>query len=640
MVWSFGLRTRVRASWAVRVMGVLMMLFIGADASALPRESALSGILDRFTPTHALLPAEQAFQFSARLLSPSIIEARWHIAPGYYLYRQKFSLRLEGAGRVALAGFEWPHGLPHDDAEFGTVEIFRDELVVTIPLTGSIEASQKVQLISGFQGCADRGVCYPPITQSVALDAKRIDSDGVELLPDAKSEVPQGECSARVAEGFVETDGFSEQCTVVQALKEKTLWPILLTFLGMGVLLSLTPCVFPMIPILSGIIIGQGDRLTPARGFSLSLSYVLASALAYMVFGVVAGLFGQNLQVFFQNPWVIGSFSGLFILLGLSMFGVVRFEMPQGIQERLVLVSRGLHGGTLTGAALMGALSSLIVGPCVAAPLAGVLIYIGESGDAVLGGAALFVLGLGMGLPLLLIGVSAGNVLPKAGPWMEQVKQVFGVGMLATALWLLSRIFPSEITMLLTGGFLVILSVYLGVFDVLPSEGGGVRRLFKGVGLVFLIYGSLILVGFSEGRTDLLFPLRSHGASERDVVAPVSFNRVTSVHDLERVLEGARVQGRPVMIDFYADWCIACKEMDRDTFGDEAVESLLRQFDLIRVDVTANSDEDKALLARFHLIGPPAVVFFGRDGREKLQQRVIGFMGADNFKLTLQKVIR
>lgn len=621
---------------------LLVFLMLPSLAQAASHDSPLSNFLDRLSPARELLPAERAFQFSARLLNRSAIELSWRIAPGYYLYREKFSFSIEPKNGVSLAWFEMPHGLPHEDAEFGSVEIFRDDLVVTVPLEGALGADQVVEFTANFQGCADRGVCYPPMTQSISLDARGVPAASPEAPESSLSnEVLAGECSAKGPEGFVETEGLSEQCSVFQELKEKSLGLTLLSFLGMGILLSFTPCVFPMIPILSGIIVGQGGGLTSGRGFFLSLSYVVSSALTYMIFGIVAGLFGQNLQAHFQEPWVISVFSGFFIVFALAMFGLFNFEMPLAIQERVTRISQGLRGGTLSGAAIMGALSTLIVGPCVAAPLAGTLIYIGETGDAVLGGAALFALGIGMGLPLLLIGASAGKLLPKAGAWMDGVKAFFGAGFLATALWLLSRILPGSVIMALWGIFLIVAAVYLGALDSTAGSLGW-KRFFKGLGLSVMVYGVLILVGLAQGQTDPVFPLRAAQVKPQPSsgARAQGFRAVSSIQELDLALSAARLHGRPVLLDFYADWCISCKEMDRDTFGNAAVEAVLEGFDLLRADVTGNTDQDKALLRRFNLVGPPGVIFFRGDGREVRERRVIGFMEASDFLRVLQDVAK
>ncbi|MEY4683593.1 MAG: hypothetical protein RLZ25_52 [Pseudomonadota bacterium] len=621
------------------LLGLFLVLFLGSGLTqAASTESALSNFLDKLSPSRELLPAEKAFQFSARLLNRSALEVSWRIAPGYYLYREKFSLSLESKNGISLGRFELPHGLPHEDAEFGSVEIFRDDLVVTVPLEGALAADQVVELTASFQGCADRGVCYPPMTQGARLDARGVPSAAPETTVSNPS--PVGECSARAPEGFIETEGLSEQCSVFQQLKDKSLGWTLLSFLGMGILLSFTPCVFPMIPILSGIIVGQGNQLTSGRGFLLSLSYVVSSALTYMAFGIVAGLFGHNLQALFQEPWVIATFSGVFVLLAFAMFGLFNFEMPLAIQQKVTRVSQGLRGGTLSGSAIMGALSALIVGPCVAAPLAGTLIYIGETGDAILGGVALFSLGFGMGFPLLLIGASAGKLLPKAGKWMDGVKAVFGAGFLATALWLLSRILPGSVIMAMWGGFLIVTAVYLGALDPCISEPSGWKRFFKGVGLSVMVYGVLILVGFAQGHTDPLFPLKTSQMHQSPVPIALAhpFKTVVSIRELDLALADARLHGRPVLLDFYADWCISCKEMDRDTFGDPTVSKFLEGFDLLRADVTGNTDQDRMLLRRFHLVGPPGVILFSPEGQEVRERRVIGFMDAQDFLKVLQSV--
>jgi thiol:disulfide interchange protein DsbD len=439
--------------------------------------------------------------------------------------------------------------------------------------------------------------------------------------------------------GAKPASALSEQDQIVQSLQHDSLAMTLLSFFGFGLLLSLTPCIFPMIPILSGIIVGHGNHITTARAFLLSLSYVVASAFTYTVFGILAALFGSNLQTTFQQPWIIGLFSAIFVLLSLSMFGFYSLELPNSLKTRLHNSSVRHQDGSLWGAAIMGALSSLIVGPCVAAPLAGALIYIGQTGNAVLGGSALFAMGLGMGVPLLLLGASAGKLLPKAGNWLNSTKAVFGVIMLAVAVWMLSRILPPAITILLWAMLLILPAIYLNAIDPLPGNSSGWRKLWKGVGLMMLVYGLLLLIGFSMGNNNPLKPLQGFSVNNAQAAEQgIIFERVTSLSALEARIAQASANHQPVMLDFYADWCISCKEMEAYTFTDPKVKQTLAGFVLLQADVTKDSDDDKALLAKFNLIGPPAILFFGADNQENMAHRVIGYQDAETFIKTLQRV--
>jgi thiol:disulfide interchange protein DsbD len=568
-----------------------------------------------------LLPADEAFRFFAEVKDPETLWVSWQIADGYYLYREKFGFALHDAPGIEFADYRLPRGEPVHDEEFGAVEIFHKDLGFALPLSRKDGQPATIRLQANFQGCADRGVCYPPMHKTVSLE-----------LPAS----PGGRTAAAVA-----PTPLAEQDRIAAALKGDSVAVTVLSFLGFGLLLAFTPCIFPMIPILSGIIVGHGHAITTRRAFLLSLSYVLASALAYTVFGVLAGLFGSNLQAFLQEPGVIVAFSGLFVLLALSMFGLYNLQMPSFIQTRLTGWSHRQQGGTPLGAAVMGALSALIVGPCVAAPLAGALIYIGQTGDAVLGGLALFALGFGMGIPLLAIGASAGKLLPRAGIWMNAVKAGFGVGLLAIAAWLLERILPSSVSMFLWALLLIIPAIYLGALDALPHPASGWRKLWKGVGIVMLAYGVLLLIGVASDSTDPLQPLRGVYGTTAGKAEPstLPFRKVGNVAELQQAVAAAQAEERWVMLDFYADWCISCKEMERYTFGDPEVRKALNEVVLLQADVTRNSEDDQALLRQFGLIGPPATLFFGPDREERKAFRVVGYMEAEAFLGHLQMVI-
>lgn len=580
----------------------------------------LSGLKANLTQQE-LLPPDQAFQFSANLTEPNILHVSFLAAEGYYLYREKTQVLLTDTDKVKLGSYTVPHGEPKEDEAFGHVEIFHGELAFDIPLILTAIEPNRITLLANYQGCADRGVCYPPMSKKVELE-----------LPRA-SELSSANGSNTVVASL------SEQDQITQALHNDSLWVTLISFLGFGLLLSLTPCVFPMIPILSGIIVGRGHKITTGRAFLLSLSYVVASAIAYTIFGVLAALFGGNLQATFQEPWVIALFSGIFILLSLSMFGFYSLELPDFIRAKLHNSSEKHRDGSVLGTAIMGALSALIVGPCVAAPLAGALIYIGQTGDVALGGGALFMMGMGMGVPLLIMGASAGKLLPKAGSWLNAINSAFGVIMLAVALWMLSRIMPPEITMLLAALLLILPAIYLSALDPLPEGSSGWRKLWKGVGITMLAYGLLLLIGYSIGNHNPLKPLQGFGITTAKANAEgIRFEKIASLEELDKKVRQANANNQPVMLDFYADWCISCKEMEAYTFTDATVKQSLSNYVLLQADVTKQSEDDKALLARFNLIGPPATLFFNGSPEEIKSLRVIGYQDAKTFLKTLQQV--
>jgi thiol:disulfide interchange protein DsbD len=554
-----------------------------------------------------------AFKPSARALDGQTIELSYEIAKGYYLYKHAFRATVDGEA-ARLGALNIPKGKEKDDENFGKVEVYYKTIAIRIPVERNASGPLSLKLNVTSQGCADAGVCYPPQQQSVSVD-----------LPD-----PATTPAANVA-----VDG-DESGKIADTLKNAGFWTNLAFFFIAGLGLSLTPCVFPMIPILSGIIAGQGHKVSRGRGFALSLAYVLGMALTYAAAGIAAGMTGTLLAAALQNAWVLGSFALIFVILSFSMFGFYELQLPTSLQSKLSDEAGHLQGGRGIGVFLMGALSALIVGPCVAAPLAGALLYIGQTGDAVFGGAALFVMALGMGAPLILVGLSAGTLLPKAGAWMNAVKKTFGVLLLATAVWLVSPVIPAVVEMLAWALLLIIPAIYLHALDPLPPHAKSWQRFWKGIGIVMLLTGAALLIGAQAGSRAPLQPLAGlRGQAMAAESKKLPFEPVTSIAELDRKVLAA---GRPVMLDFYADWCVSCKEMERFTFADPAVQAKLSGFTLLKADVTANSADDKALLARFGLFGPPGILFFDASGQEIKTVRVVGFQNASSFLKSLDQV--
>jgi thiol:disulfide interchange protein DsbD len=586
---------------------------------------ALTGLARAEEP----LPPEQAFRFSARAIDARTIEARWQITDQYYMYRDKFKFVLEGG---TLGAAKLPPGKIKEDEIFGKVETYRKEVKILLP----VEATGPVTLKAISQGCWDGGICYPPINQEAKLElaaaASTIGSTAPLATPVAVPPAPTPALPASAPP-------VDESSRIAGLFKGDNFALVLLSFFGFGLLLSLTPCVFPMIPILSGIIVNHGHAVSHLRAFVLSLAYVLGMAVTYAAVGVAAGLSGTLLSAALQNVWVLGGFALVFVVLSLSMFGFYELQMPSVLQSR-VSDTANRQGGSLPAIALMGALSALIVGPCVAAPLAGALLYIAQTGNAALGGAALFVMSLGMGAPLLLVGAFSRSLLPKSGPWMEGVKKFFGVIMLATALWLVSPVIPLWLQMLGWALLMVIPAIFLHALDPLPQHAHGWQRLGKGLGVMLLLGGAAMLIGVLGGAKDPLQPLGFLGGGTAAVSPAPTFERVASIERLDARLAEAKAAGKPVMLDFYADWCVSCKEMERFTFADPQVAARMKQIVLLKADVTANTAADAALLKRFGLFGPPGIIFFDAAGRELNDLRVVGFQPAEKFLPTLERILR
>jgi len=569
-----------------------------------------------------------AFRPTVRALDDQTLEVRFRIEDGYYLYRDKFRFAVDEEAPVALGEPDIPQGKSKQDATFGRVEVFYKEAVLRLPIQRKASGALAFSLRVTSQGCADAGLCYPPQTQTLSVELPTVGS----LFTAAATPENRDDESGRIA----------------THLKNTGFWGNIVMFFLAGLMLAFTPCVLPMIPILSGIIVGQdtsrGQRL------ALSMVYVLGMALTYTLVGIAAGLSGELLSLALQNVWVLSAFAGVFVLLALAMFGFYELQLPTALQSWLSTESgridqrfrmrKFLHG---LGVFVMGALSALIVGPCVTAPLAGALLYIGTTGDALLGGAALFAMAMGMGVPLMVVGVSAAT-LPKSGPWMDGIKKAFGVLLLATAVWIISPVIPVALQMLAWALLLIIPAIYLHALDPLPPHAGGWMRFWKGVGIVMLLVGVALLAGLLGGSRDPLRPLDVFkGATTEAEMSPGSataptFERIANLEALEIRMTKVRTQEKkPVMLDFYADWCVACKEMERFTFSDPAVRARLEDFVLLQVDVTANNADDQALLKTLQVLGPPSILFFNAEGREMSALRVIGFQNAKAFLNILEQ---
>lgn len=651
-------------------------------ASVLPGNEPQNQLRDLLSNDEAatdLLPPELAFLPQIIAQTQDTIDLTWFIEDGYYLYRDKLSFSLDHPPGAQVTKVLVSEGLEQHDEFFGNVFVLRNRADVRIHLdtTDSLSAptspdSSSVLTIR-YQGCADLGVCFPPKVTTLDINpgVDEIPATIAGLIPlgsnisgakpaagarataeNSSLTKVAGKSETMAASTLTANSGApvqSEQDRLFNLLGANSLWLTVATFFGLGLLLAFTPCVLPMIPILSSLIVGQGQTITTGRAFQLSLVYVLVMASTYALVGVLVGLSGYNVQAFLQNPIVLSGIALLFVLLSLSMFGFYELQMPASVQAKLTQWSNNQGGGQVGGVATMGFISTLIVGPCITAPLAGALLYIAKTGDALVGGAALFALGLGMGAPLLLIGTSAGKLVPKAGAWMNTVKYIFGILMLGMAIYMLSRFLPGTLTMALYGVLAIMSGVYLGATDSLTRDSSGLSRFGKGLGLAVCVYGAALFIGAMAGGGSYTAPLTAFngssasGGNTTDAKLPrqhsLPFQRVKSVQDLQNAVAQAKAMGRPVMLDFYADWCVSCKEMDAFTFSDSRVQELLASAVVVQADVTKNDQDDQELLKAFDLFGPPGIIFYNAAGQELRAARVVGFMDADNFSSHIQQFL-
>ena len=558
-------------------------------------------VLFGFGNAKFLMPNE-AFVPHANVNKNAQVVVDIDLADGIYLYKDKIKIDTKKTSYIKIKDIKYPKATIHDG---DMVYMHSVSFVVSLKTDESITKTKKFELKLSYQGCSTAGLCYEPVEKEYVFD---IDISKLQQNTDKKIEL-------------------SKTDAIAQSIKNGSLVFVIFTFLGFGLLLSLTPCVFPMIPIISGVIISQGKGITTTKAFVLSLVYVLSMAVAYTIAGVLAGLFGANLQAALQNPWVIYAFSGVFVALALSMFGFYELKLPDSLVTK---VSSNQNRGGYVGVAVMGFLSALIVGPCVAAPLAGALVYIGQSGDALLGGIALFSMSIGMGIPLIAVGVSAGKFMPKPGVWMSMVSAVFGVMMLGVAIWMLQRVLPWHIIMLLYGSLGMGFCIYLGVFQ----EGGHIFK--KMVSVVLFVYSLAVFVGGLGGSKSLVQPLeflKPQPVQNLSSKTHTNMIKVSTVAQLQKVLKENR--GKKIMLDFYASWCTSCKELKEVTFADSRVQKRLEDFVVVGADLSKNGDEQKELSKKYGVFGPPVIIFFDKDTNILKSKTIVGFVSADEF---LQRV--
>ena len=646
----------------MRLIQLFLILFCLVSANVVAEEekrSSDSGVLSILQKLGAsfgqaeqeLLPPDEAFKFSIEVRDERTLIANFIPAKDYYLYRDKIAFEPKSDG-IYIEKITLPPGKMKDDLTFGKTEVYYQPVQAIISLKRESSAADQLSLATTYQGCNEPiGVCYAPIKKE-----SDITLPAIKAALNAVAETISGNATAATGDAAAELFGTpsrlpaieTESYKIEQMFASGNFWLILTGFFGIGLLLAFTPCVFPMFPILSGIIANRSQHLTKGRGFVLALAYVLGMAIAYAIAGIAAGLSGTMLSAALQNAWVLGTFALIFVMLAFSMFGFYELQLPDFFQSKLSEEARQLQGGRLSGVFGMGALSALIVSPCVAAPLAGALLYISQTRDVVLGGSALFVMALGMGVPLLLLGASAGALLPKSGPWMESIKQFFGVLLLAVALWMISPVIPAVAYMLLWAALLIISAIYLHAIDPLPERASGFSKFLKGIGVIALMIGVALLIGVLSGSRDILQPLSklsivSAGNSEIsqsvgvDQADYLPFQRIKTVAELDEIIKQSR--NKYIMVDFYADWCISCKEMERFTFTDTRVQARLKDVVLLQVDVTAGTPDDAALLKHFKLFGPPGILFIDRQGREIPNIKIIGYLNKEDFLSVLDAVL-
>lgn len=631
---SRGIRTNEMKNRLLTLLLLTAALVLTAAAPA----SAQSGL--SFGGESELLMVDEAFPATASMTTPDTLDLQFAIVDGYFLYKKKFGFSTDNPN-VTLGEPVYPESLVIEDEFFGTSHTFRGLTTINLPVSG-LKSGEPLQLNVAYQGCADIGVCYPPAEHLLSVDwlGSNSDTSGSVLSTGGNNASSAASGSALIgnsstapslASGVANQTTLPEQDRLSQQLAGASLWLNAGSFFVLGLLLAFTPCVLPMVPILSSLIIGHGENISTGKAFRLSLVYVLAMALTYTVVGVLIGLSGVNLQAFFQNPWILSAFALLFVILAAAMFGMYELQLPSFLQNKLNTVANKQKAGHIGGVAVMGFLSALIVGPCVTAPLVGALIYIANTGDAVIGGVALFSLSMGMGAPLLLVGASAGKWLPHTGAWMEKIKQLFGFLLLGLAIYMLTRILEPTVTAPMFAVLIVVAAVFFGAFDSINSDSAGWQRFSKGVSVAAALYGVALLLGSFTGHPDYKEPLKGFsgnggglGSTIALVEKELEFQRVKTVADLNAVVGQAARENKTVMLDFYADWCVSCKVIEAEVFTNPLVQAELSNTITIQADVTDNDAEDKALMKHLGVFAPPTIILFDAKGSEIPAARLVG----------------
>lgn len=630
----------MRTSSTVKYLIFLLSLVISVNATVALAETSdgvaaisdLSSDLGLGGNDDEILEPDVAFQLTTEVNDAGTIIARWQIADKHYLYRDKFKFQLKEGEGIQLGAAALPAGETKNDEFFGKIQVFHNHAEAVIPLSRTNTKATTIKVQFTYQGCAEEtGICYPPIRKTVSFD---LPAGGSVVSTATPTTTP-------VTSTFV-----SEQDKSLKVLQSGNLIEILVYFFLGGLALAFTACMYPMIPILSSIIVGHGENISHSKAFAISMAYVQSMAVTFGLLGAAVALFagGVNLQAYFQSPWILIPFSILFVALAFSMFGFYAIQMPASVQSWLSNFSNKQEGGSLHGAIFMGAASALIIGPCAGPVIIGALAYVAAESDPVLGFLAMFILGNGLGLPLLAVGTLGGHVLPKAGTWMDTVKAGAGVVLLSIALLFLERIsfISSTLIMLLWATLFVVVGVYMGAFEQIKEGGSGWRKLWKGLGIVFILYGVIVLLGGVTGARNFNDPL--HGSSLTMGGSAVEkqhlkFKRIKTEQDLKNEIASAKAAGKYVMLDFYADWCTYCKQFEDYVFSNKEVQTLLKDFVLLQADVTANDEKDQALNKYTSVQAPPAILFFGKDGKEIRNYRIVGNMNAEVFIKHVKQII-